>query len=180
MPAQGGTGQEGTVGAIEDQEQEEQECSYVFGVSASSAGSDDKWIFAAGFGSSGAPILDSGAATSTCPVSYAGAARLFDTGLFSLCAASGQLLKGYVTTVLDQQAALSTGRMAKLSTKFRVTDVKRPIISLSEFLVGGNVSFFSQGLCGIAKAEDIEVRLRGLCVPLRQEWPFFSRSASTV
>ena len=138
---QAGKGQEGTVGAIEDQEQEEQECSYVFGVSASSAGSDDKWIFEVGFGSSGAPILDSGAATSTCPLSYAGAARLFDTGLSSLRAANGQLLKDYGATVFDQQAALSTGRMATLSTKFRVTDVKRPIISLSGCLVGGNVSF---------------------------------------
>ena len=53
------------------------------------------------------------------------------------------------------------------------TNVQRPIISLSEAVNGWNVGFFSRNFSGIARADDIEIVVKGDYIPLKQKGGLF-------
>ena len=86
-----------------------------------------------------------------------------------LRAANGHDLESFGSKVVKQEVKLASGKSTQVLTKCRAANVQRPIISLCEAVNGGNVGFFSRNVGGIARADDIEIVVKGNYIPLKQK-----------
>ena len=90
-----------------------------------------------------------------------------------LRAANGHDLESFGSKVVKKEVKLASGKSTQVLTKCRAANVQRPVVSSSEAVNGGNVGFFSRNVSGIARADDIEIVVKGDYIPLKQKGGLF-------
>lgn len=107
------------------------------------------------------PIADTGAVANTCPEGYAPSIPVVSAGQKRLVGAFGQEAKHFGRKTVTARVLSHKGKAVKLATSYEVTNVRRPVNSVSQGNDHGKTFWFSrdQG-SGFAKEEDVRIVLK--------------------
>lgn len=108
------------------------------------------------------PIADTGAVATTCPWVYGSTMPTVNAGTKKLVGAFGQEAEHSGRRTINAKVRSNRGKKITLSTAYEVTNVRRPVNSISKGNDNGKSFWFTpnQG-CGFAKAEKCSDRLEG-------------------
>ena len=108
-----------------------------------------------------------GAFTNTCPKEYAPQVAPVVNKERTLIGAFGHEAKHYGQKVVNSRVLTAAGRRTNMSVAYEVTNVGRPLISVSKGNDDEKSFWFTpdQG-CGFARSKDVQIVIRGDYIPL--------------
>lgn len=133
----------------------EEESGVIFGVNEAAGGSQ-------------APMIDSGSVVNACMPGYGGCTTA-GAPTRALKSVTGGEVKHFGKAQVILTAQTAGGKKATLRTAYEVTNVGRPVWSVSASNGSGNTVWFSSQGAGIPKAKDVTIRVKGDYLPLKRE-----------
>lgn len=114
------------------------------------------------------PIADSGSVLHACPKGYHPEIPAKGPGRYEIVSATGHTVKSEGKTVVTGSLKTAGHAYAKLSIEYEVGDIHRPVLSVSQSVREGKTIWFSKKGSGIARSEDVEVRVMSDFLPLKE------------